>query len=130
MPTDPALKNSFYIEPTIFADVTPKMRIASEEIFGPVLSVFKWDDERRMIEDVNGLRIRTDMLHLDAGPGKSPPDCSGVEAGFVWINKVSKHFIGAPFGGVKQSGIGCEKSLEELLSFTHEKNVHVILAGQ
>ena len=50
-----------------------------------------------------------------------------VEAGYVWINEVGKHFLGAPFGGVKQSGIGREECLEEMLSFTREKNIHVRL---
>ena len=50
-----------------------------------------------------------------------------VSAGYVWINEVSKHFLGAPFGGTKQSGFGREESIEELLSFTQEKNIHVKL---
>ena len=50
-----------------------------------------------------------------------------VEAGYVWINKVSTHFLGTPFGGWKQSGIGRDECLEELLFFTQEKNVHVNL---
>ena len=52
---------------------------------------------------------------------------STVEAGFVWINEVGKHFLGAPFGGCKQSGIGREECFEELLAFTQEKNIHVKL---
>ena len=51
-----------------------------------------------------------------------------VEAGFVWINDISKHFLGTPFGGYKQSGIGREECIEELLSFTQEKNINVNLA--
>lgn len=50
---------------------------------------------------------------------------TAVEAGFVWINEVARHFTGAPFGGYKQSGIGREECLGELLAFTQEKNVHV-----
>jgi betaine-aldehyde dehydrogenase len=50
-----------------------------------------------------------------------------VEAGYVWVNEVSKHFLGAPFGGYKQSGIGREECIEELLRFTREKNIHVNL---
>jgi betaine-aldehyde dehydrogenase len=50
-----------------------------------------------------------------------------VEAGFIWINDVSKHFIGTPFGGYKQSGIGREECLEELISFTQEKNININL---
>jgi betaine-aldehyde dehydrogenase len=48
-----------------------------------------------------------------------------VDAGYVWINEVGKHFLGSPFGGVKQSGLGREECLSELLAFTREKNIHV-----
>jgi betaine-aldehyde dehydrogenase len=51
----------------------------------------------------------------------------GIEAGFVWVNDVSKHYLGCGFGGVKNSGIGREESLEELYSFTESKFVHVNL---
>jgi betaine-aldehyde dehydrogenase len=50
-----------------------------------------------------------------------------VEAGYIWVNTVAKHFLGAPFGGYKQSGIGREECLSELLSFTQEKNIHINL---
>ena len=50
-----------------------------------------------------------------------------IEAGYVSINEVGKHFLGAPFGGVKQSGFGREECLEEMLRFTQEKNIHVKL---
>jgi acyl-CoA reductase-like NAD-dependent aldehyde dehydrogenase len=48
-----------------------------------------------------------------------------AEAGYVWINEVGRHFLGAPFGGFKQSGIGREECIEELLLFTQEKNIHI-----
>ena len=126
-PTDPALADGFFIEPTVFAGVTQDMRVASEEIFGPVQSILRWTDEARMLADVNSVEygltcaIFTDDLdsaHRLAGE---------VEAGYVWINKVGTHFLGAPFGGVKQSGIGREECLAEMLSFTQEKNIHIAL---
>ena len=130
VPDDPALKDGYYVEPTIFSDVTPSMRIASEEIFGPVLAVLKWSDEEQMIREVNGLEYGLTCSIWTRDLEKGHRTAQAVEAGFVWINEVSKHFLGAPFGGVKQSGIGREESIEELISFTHEKNVHVNLAGQ
>jgi betaine-aldehyde dehydrogenase len=51
-----------------------------------------------------------------------------AQAGYVWVNEVSRHFLGAPFGGYKQSGIGREECLEELLAFTQQKNIHVKFA--
>jgi len=125
-PRDPALAKGFYIEPTVFA-VTEKNRIAREEIFGPVLSVFKWSDENKMLDQVNAVEygltasIWTNDLNL------AHRTAAAVQAGFVWINEVSKHFLGAPFGGYKQSGIGREECFEEMLAYTQEKNIHVRL---
>jgi betaine-aldehyde dehydrogenase len=50
---------------------------------------------------------------------------SAVEAGFVWVNETTRHFIGAPFGGYKQSGLGREESIAELLDYTQIKHVHI-----
>ena len=127
-PADPALAKGFFIEPTVFADVTMTMRIAREEIFGPVLGVFKWSDEAKMLARGQPGRIRADLLDLDQRPHPprtAPPRRS--RRAYVWINEVGKHFLGAPFGGFKQSGIGREECFEELLAFTQEKNIHVKL---
>ena len=126
-PSDPALAKGLFIEPTVFADVQPSMRIAREEIFGPVLSIFKWSDEAAMLQEVNAVEygltasIWTNDLsiaHRTAGI---------VQSGFVWINEVSKHFLGAPFGGFKQSGGVREECIEEMFAYTQEKNIHVKL---
>src|SRR5690606_38071224 len=53
-PTDPELANGFFFEPTVFADVQPTMRLAREEVFGPIMSVFKWSDEDELFDVVNG----------------------------------------------------------------------------
>jgi betaine-aldehyde dehydrogenase len=126
-PKDPKLAKGYYIEPTLFADVTPEMRIGHEEIFGPVLSILKWSDESTMLRQVNAVEygltasIWTNDLSTAMHAAKT------VQSGFVWINEVSKHFLGVPFGGYKQSGIGREECFAELLSFTQEKNIHVRL---
>jgi betaine-aldehyde dehydrogenase len=126
-PKDPQLAKGFFIEPTLFADVSPAMRIAREEIFGPVLSIFKWSDEATMFEQVNAVEygltasIWTNDLSIAMRAAKA------VQSGFVWINEVGKHFLGVPFGGYKQSGIGREECFAELMSFTQEKNIHVKL---
>jgi betaine-aldehyde dehydrogenase len=127
VPTDPRLGNGFYIEPTIFADVTSTMRIAREEVFGPVLAVAPWTDEAELIERVNGVEYGLTCSIWTNDLVRAHRTAMAVEAGFVWINEVSKHFLGAPFGGWKQSGLGREECLGELLSFTQEKNIHVSL---
>lgn len=129
-PGDAELAGGHYIEPTIFTDVTPSMRIAREEIFGPVLSVHRWSDESAMMEEVNSLEYGLTCSIWTRDLARAHRTAHAVEAGFVWINEVSKHFLGAPFGGVKQSGIGREESLDELLGFTHEKNIHIGLSAQ
>jgi betaine-aldehyde dehydrogenase len=126
-PDDPALAKGLFIEPTIFADVTMTMRIGKEEIFGPVLSVFKWSDEDRMLAEVNQVEYGLTCSIWTNDLATAHRTAAAVEAGYVWINEVSKHFLGAPFGGYKQSGIGREECIEELLRFTREKNIHVNL---
>jgi betaine-aldehyde dehydrogenase len=127
-PQNPALANGFYIEPTVFADVTPAMRIFKEEIFGPVVGVVKWTDEASMIEQVNSVEYGLTASIWTNDLTTAHRAAAAVEAGFVWVNDTSKHFIGTPFGGYKQSGIGREECLEELISFTQEKNININLA--
>jgi betaine-aldehyde dehydrogenase len=126
-PADPKLADGLFVEPTIFADVTMDMRIGREEIFGPVLSVLKWSDEAQMLAQVNQVEYGLTCSIWTNDLGTAHRAAAAVEAGYVWINEVSKHFLGAPFGGYKQSGIGREECIAELLSFTREKNIHINL---
>ena len=103
------------------------MHVGKEEIFGPVLSVFKWNDEEFMLAQVNGVEYGLTCSIWTNDLATAHRTAAAVEAGYVWINEVSKHFLGAPFGGYKQSGIGREECIEELLRFTREKNIHVNL---
>lgn len=120
---DARLAKGFFVEPTIFADVLPDMRIAREEIFGPVMSVFRWKDEDEVFEIANstsyGLTasiFTNDILTAQRATRR-------VEAGFVWVNDVAKHFLNVPFGGFKESGMGKEECLDEMLSFTNTKSI-------
>ncbi len=126
-PTDPALAGGFFVLPTVFADVTPAMRIAREEIFGPVLAILKWSDEARMLADVNAVEYGLTCSIWTNDLSTAHRTAMAVQAGYVWINEVGKHFLGAPFGGVKQSGFGREECFGEMLHFTQEKNIHVKL---
>ena len=126
-PSDPTLARGFFVEPTVFADVTASMRIAREEIFGPVLAVLRWSDERSMIEQVNAVEYGLTCSIWTNDISTAHRTAAAVDVGYVWINDVGPHFLGAPFGGVKQSGFGREECLDELLAFTREKNIHVRL---
>ena len=126
-PADPALAKGFFVEPTVFADVTMGMRIAREEIFGPVLGILRWSDEAKMLEEVNSVEYGLTASIWTNDISTAHRTAAAVEAGFVWINEVGKHFLGTAFGGFKQSGIGREEGFEEMLAFTQEKNIHVRL---
>ena len=126
-PADPALAKGFFVEPTVFADVTDDMRIAREEIFGPVVSILRWSDEADMLRRVNALDVGLTCSIWTHDLDRALRLASRVEAGYVWVNGASTHHVGVPFGGYKQSGIGREESIEELLACTQIKNVNVTL---
>jgi betaine-aldehyde dehydrogenase len=126
-PPDPLLAHGNFIEPTVFANVDPSMSIAREEIFGPVLSVFKWHDEDALFDMVNGIELGLTASIWTRDLACAHRAAARVEAGYVWINDCSIHLPGAPFGGFKQSGIGREESKEELFEFTRIKNVNISL---
>jgi betaine-aldehyde dehydrogenase len=124
-PSDAALASGFYVEPTVFSDVTQSMRIAREEIFGPVLAVLRWEQEECMLAEVNAVEYGLTCSIWTNDLTTAHRTAAAVEAGYVWINEVGKHFLGAPFGGFKQSGLGREECFEEMLAFTQEKNIHI-----
>jgi betaine-aldehyde dehydrogenase len=122
---DPKLTKGYFIEPTIFSDVTPDMTIAQEEIFGPVLSILKWSDEEELFAAVNGVHLGLTCSIWTLDVTTALQAAARVEAGYVWINSAGEHFVGAPFGGYKQSGLGREQCLEEMLDFTQVKNINI-----
>ena len=126
-PSDPRLAHGFFVEPTVFAGVTPAMRISREEVFGPVLSVLEWSDEAQMLAAVNAVEHGLTCSIWTNDLSTAHRTAAAVRVGYVWINEVGKHFLGAPFGGVKRSGFGREECIEELLAFTQQKNIHVRL---
>jgi len=126
-PDDPRLANGFFVEPTVFTNVTQKMRIANEEIFGPVLAVLKWKDEEEMFEQVNAVEYGLTGSVWTTSLATAHRAAGRIESGFIWVNGAGPHFLGASFGGYKQSGIGREESYEELLSFTQSKNINITL---
>jgi betaine-aldehyde dehydrogenase len=78
-----------------------------------------------MLREVNAVDYGLTCSIWTNDLGRAMRTARAVESGFVWINEVAKHFLGTPFGGYKQSGIGREECLGELMSYTQEKNVHV-----
>jgi len=124
-PDDAALKDGFFYEATVFADMTPNMRLAQEEVFGPIMSVFKWSDEESLWTQVNGVDFGLTGSIWTQNLNTAHRAARRIHTGYVWLNNASQHFMGAPFGGVKQSGIGREECFAELLEFTYTKNVNL-----
>ena len=123
-PDDPDLQKGFFVKPTIYDRVTPDMRIGREEIFGPIMSVFPWSDEETMVSAVNGVEYGLTAAIITNDLAKAMETAERVEAGYVWINS-SGRYLGAPYGGWKQSGFGQEECLDELLSYTRIKNINM-----
>jgi betaine-aldehyde dehydrogenase len=123
-PSDPALANGFFISPTVFDAVDDSMRIAREEIFGPVMSVLTWSKLEEVLARANGLEYGLTAAIVTNDLNKAMESAERIDAGYVWINS-SGRYLGAPYGGWKQSGIGREECLEELLSYTRIKNINM-----
>jgi acyl-CoA reductase-like NAD-dependent aldehyde dehydrogenase len=126
-PSGDEFERGYFVEPTIFTDVSPSMRIAQEEIFGPVLSVLTWREPEEALRIANGVSYGLTASIWTRDVATAHRMAHKVEAGFVWVNNTSRHFAGAPFGGFKDSGVGREEGVHELLDFTQLKTVNVAL---
>jgi betaine-aldehyde dehydrogenase len=126
-PDEPALRDGYYVQPTIFADVLPQMRIAREEIFGPVMSVFRWSDEQELFRQVNDTEYGLTASVWTRDLARAHKAVRQLQAGFIWVNQTGRHYLGVPFGGSKHSGLGREECLEEMLDFTEIKSVNIQL---
>ena len=126
-PNGSEFKRGYWLEPTVFADVKPTMKIAREEIFGPVLSVFSWKDENEVIALANATEYGLTASIFTNDIKTAFRAARAIKSGYVWINGASGHFYGTPFGGFKNSGLGREEGIDELLSYTEVKTVHVLL---
>ena len=128
-PTDSSLTKGFFYQPTLLDGVSPDMRVAQEEIFGPVLAIITFDD----LEEAIGIANRS-QYGLVAGVwtrdiNKAMSIASRVKTGQVYINTYGAGGgVELPFGGYKKSGYGREKGLESLASYTQVKNVCVRFA--
>jgi acyl-CoA reductase-like NAD-dependent aldehyde dehydrogenase len=117
----------YWIEPTVFANVTADMRIAREEIFGPVLSVLRWSSFDEAIAIANGTEYGLTASIWTRDIKQALRAAKAVNSGYIWINGFSAHYRGTPFGGLKNSGIGREEGLDDLLSYTETKAIHIML---
>ena len=117
--------SGFYFEPTIFDHVTMEMRVAREEIFGPVLSVLGWSSVDDVIAQANGLGYGLTGAVWTSNIASALDVAGKLDVGYVWINGSGSHFLGAPFSGHKSSGTDSEEGIEELFSYTQLKTVSI-----
>jgi acyl-CoA reductase-like NAD-dependent aldehyde dehydrogenase len=125
-PEGKQFERGYWLEPTVFAGVKPDMRIAREEIFGPVLSVLTWSDVDEVIEVANSLDVGLTASVWTNDLNTAIKTAQRIQSGYIGINGLG-HYTAMPFGGYKNSGIGREEDLEELLSYTEEKAINIML---
>ncbi|MBM4388944.1 MAG: aldehyde dehydrogenase family protein, partial [Deltaproteobacteria bacterium] len=123
-----SMKRGYFVEPTIFDAVTNDMAIAQEEIFGPVLSVIKYNTVDEAIKMANDSIYGLGGAVWSKDIPKAIEIAKKIRTGTVWINDF--HLINAlaPFGGYKQSGVGRELGVYGLKEYTQVKHIHVDLA--
>ena len=117
----------FFVKPTVFADVKPQMKIAQEEIFGPVLAALKFRDADEAAEIANGTIYGLVSSVWTRDIGVAHRLAQQIKAGSVWINAYNCFDSSSPFGGYKQSGFGREMGPHALESYTQVKSVWVSL---
>ena len=129
VPQGDEFKRGYWIEPTVFGDVNMSMRIAKEEVFGPVMSVLKFSTDSEAITMANGIELGLTAAIWTNDINRALKVAQAVQAGYIWINGVGQHYRGVPYGGFKNSGIGREEGISELLSYTEEKVINIVLGG-
>jgi len=123
-PSSTELKDGFFINPTIFSKVTPAMKIANEEIFGPVISVMSWDSYDEMMSIANSTAYGLTAGIVTNSLSDAMKTAEEIQCGYVWINAAGR-YAGAPYGGWKLSGLGVEECFDELKSYTKTKNINM-----
>ena len=123
--TRPECGQGWFIEPTIFGDVRSSMRIAQEEVFGPVLSIIRFRDEDEAVAIANDVRFGLGAGVWTSDIGRAIRMSERVQAGTVWVNTYRAVSYMSPFGGFKDSGIGRENGAEAIREYLQTKSVWI-----
>jgi len=123
LPSDARLAGGFYVAPTLFANVTRDMRIAQEEIFGPVVTITKFETEEEAIAIANESEYGLVAGVYTGDMARGLRLSRRIDAGVVFINNYYRMFLGTPFGGAKHSGYGREHCIQTLQEFGRPKSI-------
>ncbi|MEL6988390.1 MAG: aldehyde dehydrogenase, partial [Bacteroidota bacterium] len=116
-------ENGYYIQPTIIEGLASDCRVNQEEIFGPVVCIIPFEDEKALLEEVNGTEYGLSCTLWTQNISKAHQFAKRIESGIIWINTWLLRDLRTPFGGMKSSGVGREGGLEALRFFTEPKNI-------
>jgi acyl-CoA reductase-like NAD-dependent aldehyde dehydrogenase len=125
LPAAAAYKNGFFVPPTLFRGVTRSMEIATEEVFGPVVTVTPFESEEEAVSIANSSAYGLTAIIYTKDMERGLRVSRRIDAGMVWVNNYFRGVLGTPFGGVKDSGYGREHCIETLLAFTSAKTIRV-----
>lgn len=113
----------FFLTPTVFTNLDPADAVAREEIFGPVLSLFVFDDEEEALAGANDSAYGLSASIWTESLARAHRLSQRIQAGIVWVNAVNVLSAGSPYGGYKQSGVGLEMGLEAIMQLMKVKSV-------
>ena len=125
LPDDPRLADGFYVAPTVLADVTPDMRVATEEIFGPVVSVIRFSDEDDALRIANDTPFGLVSAVFSRDVDRALRVSRKIRAGAVFVNNYFRVSIGSGFGGIGHSGFGREHAQETLAEYGYTKTIRM-----
>ena len=122
-------ESKYFIEPTIFGDVSNHMRIAQEEVFGPVLSIIRFDSDEEAIDIANDIDYGLAAGIWTQSVNRAIKVSNALRAGTIWVNTYRAVSFLSPFGGYKQSGFGRENGIEAIREYLQTKSVWISTAS-
>ena len=123
-PTASECQKGFFVQPTLFTDVTRDMTIAKEEMFGPVSCVIKFSDEDEAVDIANESPYGLTAIIFSKDNERCLRLSRRLDVGMVWFNQYFRNVLGTPFGGAKESGYGREHCIETLREWSRAKSIN------